>query len=145
MFELDGLDEWIAKLERIKVEFPEEIEKEIIKLANKLLRKVKQRTPVGVYSDGRTGGELRRNWQIGNLVKLGNSWYIEVFNNTEYAKHVEFGHRTRLGVTNNPQHYKAKGSIAYVPGVHMLKISVEELNSQLPGELKRWINRVIGE
>ncbi|WP_333861745.1 HK97 gp10 family phage protein [Clostridium sp.] len=139
MFEIDGLDEWIAKLERIKVEFPEGIETEILKLANKLLRKVKQRTPVG------DTGELRRNWEIGDMVRGDNGWYIEVFNNTEYAPHVEFGHRTRLGVTSNPKHYKAKGVIAYVPGVHMLKISVEELNAQLPGELKRWINRVLGE
>lgn len=138
MFELDGLDEWIAKLERIKVEFPEEIEREIYKLANKLIRKVKQKTPVDK-------GELRRNWTIGELVHQGDRWYIEVFNNTEYCKDVEFGHRTRLGITKNPEHYKSHGVISYVPGVHMLKISVEELNAQLPGELKSWINRVVGE
>jgi hypothetical protein len=139
MFEIDGLDEWIAKLERIKVEFPEEIETEILKLANKLLRKVKQRTPVG------DTGDLRRNWHIGDVVREGDSWYIEVYNNLEYAPHVEFGHRTRLGVTSNPDKYMPKGTIAYVPGVHMLKISIEELNAQLPGEMKRWLSKVLGE
>src|SRR3712207_9021478 len=86
MFEIDGLDEWIAKLERIKVEFTEEIEAEILKLANKLLRKVKQRTPVG------DTGELRRNWEIGDIVREDNGWYIEVFNKDRKSTRLNSSH-----------------------------------------------------
>lgn len=145
-FEIKGLDKYQnAMLNLVQIRFPEEFEKEVIELANRLLRKVKKRTPVGVYEDGTSGGDLRKHWQIGNLVKEGNGYYIEVFNNLHYAPHVEYGHRTRLGKTKYPEKYKSKGKIAFVPGRHMLKISVEELNKELPGHLSRWLDRVIKE
>ena len=128
-FDVEGLDEFKnAMMELVEIKFPEELEREIYNLANRMLAKVKKRTPVGVYKDGHNGGDLRRNWQIGNLVKEGNGYYIEVFNILDYASHVEYGHRTRLGKTS-----------------HMLKISVEELNKELPGYLSNWLDNVIKE
>lgn len=145
-FYIEGLDEFKNTLmELAEIKFPEELEKEIYKLANRLLAKVKKRTPVGVYKDGHTGGDLRRNWQIGNLVKEGNGYYIEVFNILDYASHVEYGHRTRLGKTDHPDTYKKRGTIDFVPGKHMLKISIEELNKELPGHLSNWLDNVIRE
>ncbi|AKA68547.1 HK97 gp10 family phage protein [Clostridium scatologenes] len=145
-FSIDGLDQFQnALIDFVNIKFPEELEKEILELANRLLAKVKKRTPVGVYKDGTSGGDLRKNWQIGNLVRDGSEYYIEVFNNLHYAPHVEYGHRTRLGKTSHPETYKPHGKIAFVPGRHMLKISVEELNKELPVHLSAWLDRTIKE
>lgn len=89
-------------------------------LAARLLRKVKLRTPVGQYAqEGKTGGALRRGWDIGEVVKEGNFYKIEVINQTEYAAYVEYGHRTA----------NHKG---WVPGQFFLTISETELEQDAP-------------
>ena len=55
-------------------------------LAARLLRKVKKRTPVDT-------GELRRNWQVSNIRLFERFCVVEIYNSTEYAEYVEFGHR----------------------------------------------------
>lgn len=50
----------------------------LMEMAMRAMRKVKKRTPVDT-------GELRNNWQIGQVVKKGDAYEIEVFNNTHYA------------------------------------------------------------
>lgn len=60
----------------------------LLEMAFRAERKIKKRTPVD-------SGQLRRNWQVGNVEKRGNAYVIEIFNNTEYASFVEYGHRTR--------------------------------------------------
>lgn len=114
-------------------------------VGNRLLRKTKKRTPVGQYGtytytykrgkkagqtverklkapDGHTGGQLRRNWQIGRVQKKGSIYEIEVFNNTEYAPFVENGHRVVV-------HGKTVG---FKDGVFMLRISANEIERMFP-------------
>lgn len=67
---------------------------------------------------GRTGGHLRRMWQISRIKKSGDVFEIEVFNNVEYAPHVEYGHRTRNG--------------GFVQGRYMMAISMQEIEAILP-------------
>lgn len=107
-----------------------------IELAKRLKAKVVARTPVGQYpaSSGRKGGTLRKGWEItteepmdedthivGNIVDDAeitvNDDYFEIYlvNPVEYAKYVELGHRT-----SNHQ--------GWVPGRHMLRISINEIN-----------------
>ena len=57
-------------------------------------------------------------------------YYIEVYNNVEYAEPVEYGHRTR-------------GGRGFVPGKHMMELSLEELNQALPGFLREWLSDFI--
>lgn len=58
-------------------------------LASRLIRMVKYRTPVD-------SGTLRRNWQTdNNVVYRDNEYRITIYNATEYAIYVEYGHRTR--------------------------------------------------
>ncbi|EQB4336207.1 HK97 gp10 family phage protein [Clostridium botulinum] len=114
----------------------------LLEMAFRAERKIKKRTPVGVYSnqvsfttkDGKevnfttssskTGGHLRRNWQVGNVVKQGNSYIIEIFNNVDYASYVEYGHRT-------------KNHKGWVEGRFMATISMQEIERQLPKFLER--------
>lgn len=104
-------------------------------LAARLLRKVKMRTPVGVYSagSGKTGGTLRRNWTIdADITKVGNEYEIVVINATDYADYVEFGHRTR-------------GGGGWVEGRFMMTESELELEAQAPKILERKLLEVISE
>lgn len=58
-------------------------------MAKKLVRKIKQRTPVNT-------GLLRNSWKISSIKKIGNSYEIEVFTEVEYAKYVEEGFRAHF-------------------------------------------------
>lgn len=69
-------------------------------------------------TSSKTGGTLRRGWDIGPVIKSGETYSVEIFNSVEYASYVEFGHRTR----------NHKG---WVPGQYMLTISEEEMKNDL--------------
>ena len=89
-------------------------------LAARLLRKVKKRTPVDT-------GELRRNWQVSNIRLFERFCVVEIYNSTEYAECVEFGHRQTPG-----RYVPAIGKRlkkAWVPGKFMLTISTKELEN----------------
>ena len=95
----------------------------LLEMAFRAERKIKKRTPVGVYPN-KTGGHLRRNWQVGNVERQGNSYVVEIFNNVEYASYVEYGHRTR----------NHKG---WVEGRFMATISMQEIEKELPRFLEK--------
>ena len=69
-------------------------------------------------TSSKTGGTLRRGWDIGSVIKSGKTYSVEIFNSVEYASYVEFGHRTR----------NHKG---WVPGQYILTISEEEMKNDL--------------
>lgn len=114
----------------------------LLEMAFRAERKIKKRTPVGVYSnqvsfstkDGKevnfttrtskTGGHLRRNWQVGSVVRQGNAYVVEIFNNVEYASWVEYGHRT-------------KNHKGWVEGRFMATISMQEMERELPRFMER--------
>ena len=115
-FEIDGLDNILNNLNNIQNHFPRELQRLVDKHGGILLRNVKQRTPVDT-------GQLRRSWELekGDL-------YIKLFNRTEYALHVEYGHRTR-------------GGRSYIEGVYMLKISFERQKEKFLDELEELLRR----
>lgn len=102
-------------------------------LAARMFRKVKKRTPVGAYpkKSGKKGGTLRRNWAVGNVVKSGDAYSIDVFNPVHYAPYVEFGHRTR----------NRRG---WVDGRFMLTISEQELQKDAPRILMNKLKSFVG-
>lgn len=115
----------------------------LLEMAMRALAKIKKRTPVGVYSgevhfftaEGkevrfnvskvRTGGQLRRNWQVGNVQRRGDAYVVEIYNNTHYAPFVEYGHRTGHGLTK------------WVEGRFMMTISMQEIERELPKYLEK--------
>lgn len=129
----------------------EEVAKE---LTARLLGKVIPRTPVGKYpkSSGKVGGTLRRGWtsdsaknaESGNNIdvatfvenlevnKTDNYVEVTIINPVEYASFVEQGHMTR-----NHQ--------GWVPGRHMLRISVNELQAESPKIIKKKIEKELRE
>lgn len=120
---VDGLDKFEKALTKvIEHDYPEEFKKMVIQIAIDLQSAVQDATPVDT-------SHLQQNWFVGDLVKRGNSYYIEVYNNVEYAEPVEYGHRTKSG--------------GFVEGAHMMEISVELLKLKLPAYLKDWLSDVL--
>ena len=119
--EIQGLDEFAKTLNNASNNFEDEAEKALNNITNKLIAKVKLKTPVAK----KNGGTLRRNWQpkkIGKLERL-------VYNNTSYGVYVNYGHRTR-------------GGKSFVDGVYMLEKSVKEIESELDKEFSIMIDNL---
>lgn len=122
---VEGLDEFEKALTKeIEINYPREFEKMVIQIAIDLQTAVQDATPV------RTS-HLQENWFVGNLVKRGNTYYIEVYNNVEYAEPVEYGHRTKNG--------------GFVEGAHMMEISIELLKIKLPQHLRNWLSNMLNK
>lgn len=122
---IEGLDEFEKKLVQIiSHDYPREFEQMVIQVANDLKDATADITPVDTT-------HLQENWFVGELVKRGNDYYIEVYNNVEYAEPVEYGHRTKKG--------------GFVEGAHMMELSVELLKMQLPSYLRDWLSDFINK
>lgn len=108
---LKGFDKLEA---RLKKDRSKNVTQTLNKAGKQLFREVKKNTPVDT-------GRLRRSWK---LEKKDDNTII-VYNNTEYALHVEYGHRTR-----------GKNSTRVVPGRFMLRDSVKKFNTNSSKILK---------
>ncbi|OPA76625.1 hypothetical protein BVG16_15700 [Paenibacillus selenitireducens] len=86
----------------------------LLEMAYRAERKIKKRTKVGET------GDLRRNWTVGKVERRGNSFVVEIYNNTDYASFVEYGHRTGEGLTK------------WVEGRFMMTVSMKEIERDLP-------------
>ena len=84
-FEIRGLDRFIISLNEMDDNFNRDLENLIKKYGVYLFTNTKKRTPVGQYNDGRTGGTLRRSWQL--KYKKGDL-SIRLYNNTEYGLNI---------------------------------------------------------
>lgn len=133
-----------AELRRFKEKLENISTDELLKgvageLAARLLRKVKRgkRTPVDT-------GELRRNWQVSRIRLFEKFCVVEVYNATEYAEYVEFGHRQTPG-----RYVPAIGKRlkkAWVPGKFMLTLSTKELENMkdriIRQKVEAWLKEV---
>jgi len=150
--ELKALRDRLEQFEKVDMDtFCTKMAKEI---AARLLRRVKQRTPVGQYevitytkkdgstlsyNAGKQGSTLRNNWKIQSSVsKSGTVYEIEIFNPMQYASYVEYGHRQQVG-RFVPQIGKRLKS-GWVEGQFMLKISEEEVQALAPKLLEKRLN-----
>ena len=100
------------------------IEEFLLEMAFRAVGRIKKRTPVNKDPDAPTRGQLRRSWQVGEVKKDGNNYYVEIYNPTEYASYVEYGHRTS----------NLKG---WVEGRFMMTISMKEIERGLPKFLEQ--------
>ena len=141
-------------------------------LAARFLRKVIKRTPVGkgVYeaipppkkkkrkdTKGKEtlkfkriagGGTLRRGWSVWlkdaiRVQKIGNTYQIELVNNTEYASYVEYGHRQTPGRYVPALGKRLKQS--WVEGQFCMTLSAREVEDAAPAILQRKIQRYFEE
>ena len=118
-YTFDGLNEWEKNLAQIiDRQYPEEFKQMVIDIAEQALGKAKELTPVQT-------GRLRDAWNLGAIEKRGDTYYIEVYNNVEYAEPVEYGHRRKGG--------------GFKKGAHMLEVSLQEMDRKLPDYLRAWL------
>lgn len=75
-------------------------------------------------TSSKKGGTLRDNWEILDVVKKGDVFEVTLYNETEYADYVEFGHRTR-------------GHKNWVPGKFMLTISERQIEAVIESIVDR--------
>ena len=112
---IQGLDNFIRTLNNASNSFDEEASKRLNIISQKLIKKVKLKTPVD-------SGLLRRSWRSkkeGELARI-------VYNNVHYAPHIEYGHRTR-------------GGKSFVDGQYMLTKSVKEIEETMTSEFSMMI------
>lgn len=124
-FEIKGIDNFLKDINNIQNNFYEDLENLIKKYGVYLFTNTKKKTPVGEYNNGRTGGTLRRSWQL--KYKKGDL-SIRLYNNTEYGIYVEYGHRTR-------------GGKSYVEGVYMLKKTFEKTEEKFTNDLEKLLKK----
>ena len=116
--EIQGLTNFIRTLNNASNSFDEEASKRLNNISQKLIAKVKLKTPVD-------SGVLRRSWRVkseGQLAKIE-------YKNVKYAPHVEYGHRTR-------------GGKSFVDGRYMLTKSVKEIEQELDKEFSIMIDNL---
>jgi len=100
----------------------------LLEMAYRSERKIKKRTPVDT-------GNLRRNWRVGNVQRHGNAYVVEIYNNTDYASYVEYGHRQEVG-----RYVPAIGKRLvqpWVEGRFMMTVSMQEIERELPKYLEK--------
>lgn len=131
-YRLDGLDEIEKHLSAaIAHQYPEAFRQMVIDIAIQLEGRVKERTPVKT-------ARLRNAWRVGEIRRSGDEYIIEVSNNLEYAEAVEYGHRQEPGryVPAIGKRLKRK----FVPGAHMMELSLMDVEAKLPGYLREWLS-----
>lgn len=93
------------------------------------------------YIYRRRGGNLRRNWTIGEVSKKGLMYSVEVINPTHYASYVEYGHRQTPGRFVPVLGKKLKR--AWVPGRFMLTISENEIKENMDAILEKKLDSIL--
>lgn len=124
-FDFSAFEQWSKQIDKAIADSAaqELTEQVMLELANMVLRRTKQKTPVDT-------GTLRRNWHIGEVVRHGDYLEVEIYNPVEYAEFVEYGHRQEPGRYMPALGKRLKQS--YVPGQYMLTISIKEVEALAP-------------
>lgn len=124
MVELNNIDDFIKGLENSNEDFEENFEEELSKLAYEFLEKLVERTSI------QNGDEVRESWVIGPIVNDEEGWHIQIYNKSNLAKDMEYGHRTTDA---------SKNITLFIPGNHMVRISLQEFNNDLNSEIVTWL------
>lgn len=86
-------------------------------------------------------GTLRRGWIVGDIIKQGDIYKIEIINPTEYASYVEYGHRQESG-----RYVPAIGKTlkkGWVPGQFFMQKSIQEVENLTPKTLEDEIKKYL--
>nr|DAJ29176.1 MAG TPA: putative tail component [Caudoviricetes sp.] len=123
--ELKGFKEFDKILDEIKIKAPQATEKFLMLQAEELKKDIKELTPVDT-------GTLKNSWQRENGKRLtGKTFSQIVFSMTNYAAHVEYGHRIGRSKTK------------FVRGRFMLRIAVAMRQIKFYKDLKNFYGGLI--
>lgn len=130
---IDGLDRLERKLNDIARRLPEERDKFLEQEGELLRGRAVENTPVGKVN----GGTLKGNWETTQPA----GGVVEVYNNTDYAAHVEYGHRLKR--EDKWLRDKATGKLKFVEGSHMLREAVEETKDDFHEDAEKILRRLL--
>ncbi len=123
--ELKGFKEFDKILDEIKIKAPQATEKFLMLQAEELKKDVKELTPVDT-------GTLKNSWQRENGKRLtGKAFSQIVFSMTDYAAHVEYGHRAGRNKTK------------FVRGRFMLRTAVAMRQIKFYKDLKNFYGGLV--
>ena len=123
--ELKGFKKFDKILNEIKTEAPKSTERFLMLQAEELKKDVKDLTPVDT-------GALKNSWQRENGKRLTDKKFTQiVFNMTDYAAHVEYGHRIGRSKTK------------FVRGRFMLRTAVAMRQIKFYKDLKNFYGGLI--
>lgn len=123
--ELKGFKELDKILDEIKTQAPKSTERFLMLQAEELKKDVKDLTPVDT-------GTLKNSWQRENGKRLTGKKFTQiVFNMTDYAAHVEYGHRIGRSKTK------------FVRGRFMLRTAVAMRRIKFYKDLKNFYGGLI--
>ena len=123
--ELKGFKELDKILDEIKTQTPKSTERFLMLQAEELKKDVKDLTPVDT-------GTLKNSWQRENGKRLTGKKFTQiVFNMTDYAAHVEYGHRIERSKTK------------FVRGRFMLRTAVAMRQIKFYKDLKNFYGGLI--
>ncbi|WP_338936251.1 HK97 gp10 family phage protein [Fusobacterium polymorphum] len=123
--ELKGFKELDKILDEIKTQTPKSTERFLMLQAEELKKDVKDLTPVDT-------GTLKNSWQRENGKRLTGKKFTQiVFNMTDYAAHVEYGHRIGRSKTK------------FVKGRFMLRTAVVMRQIKFYKDLKNFYGGLI--
>ena len=123
--ELKGFKEFDKILDEIKTKAPQATEKFLMLQAEDLKKDVKDLTPVDT-------GTLKNAWQRENRKRLTGKKFTQiVFNMTDYAAHIEYGHRIGRSKTK------------FVRGRFMLRTAVAMRQIKFYKDLKNFYGRLL--
>lgn len=133
-----GLEELDRQLsEAIQEEEIKALQEQILlEIGNRLMMLTKEKTPVDT-------GDLRGNWFLSDLAWNGDTLELELYNNTEYAPYVEYGHAQEVG-----RYVPAIGKrlvVPLVPGFFMMTRSEEEIKGVIPDLVKARVEAYLRE
>ena len=85
-------------------------------------------TPVGESKKGYTGGRLKKGWDEIPAKLNGRRIVGYIYNSVEYAGHVNYGHRTRLGTSKIKRKAKSKAfGKRYIEGVYFVEEALKRV------------------
>lgn len=131
-----GLREHLEALEALPEDIDRAVLKHMNKLGNEWLNEARNLTP---YDKG----SLKRGFKFDGSEKRRGKTVIELYNNTEYAAAIEFGHRQEVG-----RYVPAIGKRlvrSWIPGHRMLEKSRQKAYRALPDTAKAAMQEVIDD
>ena len=130
-FDISSLDSFEKEvLDKIENDSPEIIEELLLKIANEALEDLVRKTPLSTKKKPKSK-HMKYKWKATKVKRIGNSYFIELKNKAPHAWLYENGHIAENGT--------------FVKGAHLLEDKKEELQVTTVAEVKKAVEKFMGQ
>jgi hypothetical protein len=131
--EIHGLDEFTAQLEEVKKKYPDAAITELQHLGSMLKKKAIEKSPEGKSKDKY---KLKKSYHLSQPKQINGTVFLEFRSSSPHFHLIERGHKM-VG--------KGGKELGFIPGVFMVKHSVDEMEKEIPAELEAWLDKLTKE